>query len=394
MTNDLDDHCVTIQGDADDSLSAGDNSKLDDNLRRRADYNLILRADDNPAAGNMNAYDHSNADDNFKADDNLKTDDNLKADDNIEADDELRLRAGDSLKAGDNLRLKPEENPRASDNFKADENVEADGNLRACTHMPAVSTAETETVAAASEQGEQQQTPSFGPTETRRQKPLQLPKLRNLQTTRSVQSFTTSMSSFMARSGRNKPIVSIKKPIDLRSVQQDTKLPQSGMRNALTSREKTAAAAVKRRKFQRGVAGGKRYSNNGFGGKSKRDSYPVKLQACQQPYLSDPTHAGVLPPDTSSLRWEYAMEDPVKETERLCEYKANRRKRYMAAAKMASGSSKMVERTASRAESVMASRTISMPCVGDGPGLLPRIPGVERIFPARMTNPKLLVGCS
>ena len=352
LANESEDHCVTNQGDAYDNLTGYDNQKL------REDDNLRLTAYENPKADNLEAYDHLNADDNLKADDNLIVGD------------------------GDNLKLRADENPKADDH------------LRAHTPSPAVSTTQIEIVVAATKEVEQQRTALFGSTEIRRQKPIQLPKLRNLQTTRSVQSFTSSMSSLMVRSGRNKPLLSIKKPLDNRSVQQDTKLPQAGMRNTLTSREKTVAAAVKSRKCQRGVAGGKRYSNNGVSGKAKRDSYPVKLPACQQPYLSDPTQAAVLPPDTSSLRWDYALDDPDSETERLREYKANRRRRYMVAAKMALSTSKLAERTASRTESIKASRTMAIPCAGDGPGLLPRIPGVERIFPARMTNPKLLVGCS
>ena len=362
LANDSEDHCVTNKGDADDIPRLGKAG------------NLTLTADENPKADNLKACDHLDAGDNLR----------------LGEDDNLRLGEDDNLRLGedDNLILRADENPKPDDSLKADDN------LREHTTIPAVSTVEAEPVAAATEDVGQQRTASFGSTETRRQNPLQLPKLRNLQTTRSVQSFTSSMSSLMARRGRNKPLLSIKKPLDNRSVQQDTKLPQAGMRNTLTSREKTVAAAVKRRKCQRGVAGGKRYSNNGVSGKAKRDSYPVKLPACQQPYLSDPTQAAVLPPDTSSLRWDYALDDPDSETERLRDYKANRRRRYMVAAKMAFSTSKLAERTASRTESIKASRTMAIPCAGDGPGLLPRIPGVERIFPARMTNPKLLVGCS
>ena len=241
-------------------------------------------------------------------------------------------------------------------------------------------------------------TTPFSACDVRRQKPFELPKLRAQaagSTARTVESFTTSASSIMERSSRTKPI--FRKP-------EQTGPRQPGVRNSLASREKAAGTAAKRKKWQRGVAGAKRCTNNGSGSKSKRDCGPIKLPAGQQPYVSDPTQTSVLPPDISSLRWEYALDDQEKETERLLVYKANRRKRYLAAANMALDKYSATKRTTSSTVSSLTSlslsspaespRTLTAPRAADGPGLLPRIPGVDRLYPARTANPKLLVGCS
>ena len=237
-------------------------------------------------------------------------------------------------------------------------------------------------------------TKHFSASDVRRQKPFELPRLGPKHTARTADSFTTSASCVMERTSRNKPITSVRKLPDQRTEQKQP-------RTALTSRKKLSVTSVKRRDWQRGVTGAKRYTNNG---KAKRDNGPVKLPAGQQPYLSDPTLPGVLPPDVSSLRWEGALDDPQDEADRLAVYKTNRRKRYLAAANIALDKYSATKRaaspvasstsTSSPSDSVEAPRTLKAPRPADTPGLLPRIPGVDRLYPARIATPKLLVGCS